>query len=156
GIDSIEISGPYDAKPPQDTASRRQIFVCRPSDAREEESCALKILTTLARRAYRRPVDEADIQPLMKIYDLGRHDRDFDAGIERALEALLSSPAFLFRIERDTVDAKPATVYRLSDVELASRLSFFLWKSVPDDELLDVAARGRLKEPAVFAQQVNR
>jgi hypothetical protein len=156
GLDSIEISGPHNAKAPADTPSRHHIFACRPTSALDEEPCAYKILATLARRAYRRPVEEADIQPLMKIYALGRRDRDFDAGIERALEALLSSPAFLFQIEHDPVDGQPGTVYRLRDVELASRLSFFLWKSVPDHELLDIAARGRLREPAVFARQVTR
>ena len=108
-------------------------------------------MTTLARRAYRRPVTDADVQPLVAIYREGRAERDFDAGIERALEALLSSPSFLFRVERDPAQGRPAGTrpggaYRLSDLELASRLSFFLWQSIPDDELLDVAGAGRLKD----------
>ena len=156
GIDMLEIAGPFDGKTAADTPSRRQIFVCRPAGARDEEPCARRILSTLARSAYRRPVAEADLQPLLELYKAGRADRDFDAGIERALEALLSSPAFLFRIERDPASARPGTVYRLSDLELASRLSFFLWRSGPDDELLDVAARGRLKDQVVLSQQVRR
>src|SRR5262249_59957325 len=123
---------------------------------RDEEACARPIPTALSRRASRRPVTDADLQPLLKLYAAGRRDRDFDGGIERALEAMLSSPAFLFRIERDPADAKPGSIYRISDLELASRLSLFLWKSVPDDELIDLAARGRLKDPQVLAQQVRR
>lgn len=156
GIDSIEISGPYDAKAPGDTPSRQQIFTCRPVATRDQDACTKKILSNLARRAYRRPVTDADVQPLLNIYKIGRQEKNFEAGIERALEALLSSPAFLFRIEHDPADVKPGTVYRVSDVELASRLSFFLWKSIPDDELIDVAARGKLKDAAVLAQQVRR
>jgi hypothetical protein len=156
GIDALDISGPFEAKATEETPSRRRILMCHPSAARDEEACARKILSDLTRRAYRRPVTDADLQPLLKLYAAGRHDRDFDAGIERALEAMLSSPAFLFRIERDPADAKPGSVYRITDLELASRLSFFLWKSIPDDELIDQAARGRLKDPQVLAQQVRR
>ncbi len=156
GIDSIEISGPSDAKVPDDTASRRQIFVCRPVSPPDEEPCARKILSTLARRAYRRPVADVDVRELLHLYTLGRQEGNFDAGIGRALEGLLALPAFLFRIEHDPAGAKPAAVYRVSDLELASRLSFFLWKSIPDDDLLDVAVRGRLKEAPVLAQQVRR
>jgi hypothetical protein len=156
GIDALNISGPFDAKAAEDTASRRRILVCHPSGARDEDGCARRILTDLTRRAYRRPVTDADLQPLLKLYAAGRRDRDFDAGIERALEAMLSSPAFLFRIERDPADSKPASIYRITDLELASRLSFFLWKSIPDDQLIDLAARGRLKDPQVLAQQVRR
>jgi len=156
GVDMFYISGPFDGKTPQETASRRQIFTCRPATGREEQPCAKKILTTLTRRAYRRPVTDADVQPLLAIYNEGRHERNFDFGVERALEALLSSPKFLIRFEREPGDAKPGTVYRLSDLELASRLSFFLWKSIPDDELLDAAGRGSLKDPNVLTQQVRR
>ena len=127
-----------------------------PRARQDEERCAKKIIGTLARRAYRRPVTDADIQPLFNIYQKGRSERDFEAGIERALEALLSLPEFLFRVEREPAGAKPGSVYRLSDLELASRLSFFLWKSIPDDELLDLAARGKLKDANVLAQQVRR
>jgi mono/diheme cytochrome c family protein len=121
-----------------------------------EEACARKIISTLTRRAYRRPVTAADIDPLMVIYKEGRTARDFEAGIERALEALLSSPKFLIRLEREPAGARPGTAYRLNDLELASRLSFFLWKSIPDEELLDTAARGQLKDPAVLTRQVRR
>ena len=156
GIDMVYVSGPFGGKTPQETPSRRQIFTCLPASAREEEPCAKKILATLTRRAYRRPISDADVQPLLAIYSEGRRERDFEFGVERALEALLSSPKFLLRVERDPADARPGSVYRLSDLELASRLSFFLWKSMPDDELMDAAARGALKDPAVLGQQVRR
>jgi hypothetical protein len=156
GIDMLYISGPFNGRPTAETASRQQIFTCRPVTARDEEPCARRLLTALARRAYRRPVAEADVAPLVAIYKEGRAARDFDGGIERALEALLSSPKFLIRLEREPADVKPGAAYRLSDLELASRLSFFLWRSIPDDELLDLAVVGKLKEPAVLAQQVRR
>jgi hypothetical protein len=156
GVDMLYISGPFDAKTPVETPSLRRIFTCRPASGRDEELCAKKILATLTRRAYRRPVTDADVQPLLAIYNEGRHERNFDFGIERALEALLSSPKFLIRIEHEPSDARPGTTYRLSDLELASRLSFFLWQSIPDDELLEAAAHGTLKDPAVLAQQVRR
>jgi cytochrome c5 len=156
GVDMFYISGPFNGKTPEDTPSRRQIFTCRPTTSRDEEPCARKIITTLARRAYRRPVTNADVEPLLRIYKEGRSDRDFDAGVERALEAMLSSPKFLIRLEREPAAARPGTVYRLSDLELASRLSFFLWKSIPDDELLEIAGRGQLHDPAVLARQVRR
>jgi hypothetical protein len=156
GIESLEILGPFDGKTPSDTPSRRQILICKPASAREEEPCARKIITTLARRAFRRPVVQAEIDPLINIYQDGRKERDFDAGIERALEALLSSPSFLIRVEDGRAETHPESAYRLSDLELASRLSFFLWKSIPDDELRDVAERGKLKDPTVLASQVHR
>jgi hypothetical protein len=155
-IGTIEISGPHAAKAPEDTPSRRKIFVCRPAAARDEEPCARQILETLARRAYRRPVTDADLRELLELYRLGRREGDFDAGIGRSLEALLAMPAFLLRIEEDPKGAKPGSMYRITDLELASRLSFFLWRSIPDDELLDVAARGRLKQPEVLKAQVRR
>jgi hypothetical protein len=156
GVDMFYISGPFDGKTSEDTPSRRQIFTCRPASSRDEDACARKIVTTLARRAYRRPVTEADVRPLLAIYADGRRDRNFDFGVERALEALLSSPKFLLRVEREPATAAPGAIYRLSNLELASRLSFFLWRSVPDDELLTVAGQGTLKEPAVLARQVRR
>ena len=156
GIDTVEIAGPYGATRPGDTPARRRIFVCRPATLAEEEPCATQILSTLARRAYRRPVSDADLEELLGLYRLGRADRDFEGGIQRALEGMLSFPAFLFRIERDPAGAQPGDVYRISDVELASRLSFFLWKSIPDEELVRVAAAGRLQEPEVLEQQVRR
>ena len=156
GIDKLLISGPFGGKPPEDTAIRQRLFICRPSDAREEEPCARRILTALARRAYRRPVSELDLSPLLTIYRKGRQARDFDAGIERALETLLSMPDFLLRIEDEPIASKAGQTYRVSDVELASRLSFFLWRSVPDDTLLDAAARGKLRDDVALAQQVRR
>ena len=156
GIDTIEISGPYNSKAPETTPSRQRIFACHPNTGADEDPCASKILGALARRAYRRPVTDADLDGLLKLYRAGRRDGNFERGIQRALEALLASPAFLFRMERDLVDAEPGQVHRLTDLELASRLSFFLWKSIPDEELLDVAARGRLTDPVVLDQQVGR
>ncbi len=156
GIGTLEIAGPYAGTAPKDTASLRQIFTCRPATVRDEAECARQILGTLARRAYRRPVTRSDVDPLLDLYTLGRTGGSFDAGIERALEALLVSPKFLLRIEPRPPGATPGTVYRLGDVELASRLSFFLWSSIPDDELLDLAERGRLSEPTVLEAQVRR
>ncbi|MEC7768859.1 MAG: DUF1592 domain-containing protein [Acidobacteriota bacterium] len=155
-VGSIEIEGPLTVAGPGDTPSRRRIFVCRPETADDETGCATRILTTLARRAYRRQVDEGDVQALMDFYDAGRRDGNFDTGIQFALERLLVSPDFLFRIEHDPVDAASGTVYAVTDVELASRLSFFLWSSVPDDELLNLAERGVLREPGVLDGQVRR
>ena len=159
---SVTISGPYNVKGPGDTPSRRRIFVCRPASAQsgaigaDELACATQILSTLVRRAYRRPATDADVQRLLPFYTAGRAEGGFDRGIQRALERVLVSPQFLFRIEREPPDVAPGTPYRISDLELASRLSFFLWSSIPDDELLDAAAAGQLKNPAVLEQQVRR
>ena len=155
GVNRVDIGGPYNAISAGDTPARRQIFVCRPSSRGDEEPCARRILTTLARRAYRRPVTDQDVQTLLTFYTAARgQGQGFEAGIRRALVMLLVSPDFLFRLERDPANL-PA-VHRVSDVELASRLSFFLWSSVPDDELLQVAELGRLREPGVLEQQVRR
>jgi mono/diheme cytochrome c family protein len=156
GLLSLDIDGPYGGTVPTETESRRRIFVCRPDGLQSEKPCALKILGTLARRAYRRPITDADLQPLLNVYESTRTGRDFDTGIERALEMLLSMPEFLMRAESDPPNPTTGTIYRISDLELASRLSFFLWKSIPDDELLDLGARGRLHDPAVLAQQTRR
>ena len=155
-FNELSIGGPYSIAGPGDTPSRRKIFSCRPALAKDEEPCARKILSALARRAYRRPVGEADLKPLMAFYLKGRKERDFDFGIESALRLMLLSPDFLFRAERDPACAQPGSVHRVSDYELASRLSFFLWSSIPDDELLDLAGQGRLKDPKVVEQQVSR
>ena len=155
-LDSIEISGPYNARTPEDTSSRRRVFVCSPSEATQEESCAEEILSSLARRAFRRPVDDDDVEPLLSLYREGRNDGGFETGIQFALRGILIDPEFLFRVERDPAGVAPATAYRLSDLALASRLSFFLWSSIPDDELLDVAARDQLEDPAILEQQVAR
>jgi mono/diheme cytochrome c family protein len=152
----LTISGPYNVTGPGDTPSRARIFVCRPATAKDEEPCARTILAGVGRRAFRRPLTDADLKPLLAFYRSGREERDFDFGIEKALRALLVSPDFLFRIEQDPPAAAPATVYRISDLELASRLSFFLWSTVPDDQLLALAEKGKLREPAVLDAQVRR
>ncbi|MDX1983982.1 MAG: DUF1592 domain-containing protein [Bryobacteraceae bacterium] len=149
-IDFIQVGGPFNATGPGDTESRRRIFVCRPAAGESEQPCVRKIIRNLARRAYRRPVTDADIAPLMKLYAMGD---GFESGIELALRSILVSPGFLFRVERDP---KGAPVHRISDLELASRLSFFLWSSLPDEELLGLADGNRLREPAVLTAQVKR
>ena len=156
GLESLTIEGPYAAVGPGETPSRSKILVCGPSDPAEEEPCATRIFSTLARRAYRRPVTAADIEPLLAVYRAGRRDGGFDGGIQAGLERLLIDPEFLFRVERDPAGVALGGVYRLSDLELASRLSFFLWSSIPDDELLDVATRQQLRDPAVLEAQTRR
>ena len=158
GIDTVFISGPFNGRVPESTPMRDRILVCRPDGATTaaEEACAREIIGTLARRAYRRPVTATDVDPLMVVYREGRADRDFESGVERALEALLAMPNFLFRLERQPVDTSPGDIYDLTDLELASRLSFFLWKSIPDDELIDVAAAGELSDPETLRAQVRR
>jgi mono/diheme cytochrome c family protein len=179
-ISKLVVGGPYESTGRGDTASRRLIFTCRPPSAAQEPACARTILTNLAHRAFRRPVTSADVQPLLAFYERGRARADFDSGIQAAIEAMLVSPEFLFRIERDPTETarvkerdlrlrsgRPeresraeafsrATPYRVTDVELASRLSFFLWSTIPDAELLDLAERGRLKDPTVLERQVRR
>jgi mono/diheme cytochrome c family protein len=159
-VHSVSVTGPFDAGRAVDTPSRRRLFVCQPKSASDEGECARTIVSTLARRAYRRPVTDADLEVPLTFYREARAgsgtEGGFDAGIEMALRAILASTEFLFRIERDPRNVQPHTVYRVSDVELASRLSFFLWSSIPDDELLGLAAAGKLKEPPVLEQQVRR
>ena len=155
-IAAVTIRGPYNATGPGDTPSRQRIFTCRPHSAAEESPCAKEILSTLMQRAYRRPVTERDLDNLLPFYEEGRKEASFDLGIQTALERMLVSPNFLYRIERDPPGAAPGTTYRITDLELASRLSFFLWSSIPDDELLKVAVAGRLKDPQVLEQQVRR
>jgi hypothetical protein len=155
-ISSMLIGGPYNGGVPHDSLSRRRLFVCRPASPGEEPACASKILRTLATRAYRRPATTADVDTLLSFYKAARAEGGFDAGVRAALERVLLSPDFLFRIEADAADVAPGAVYQVPDVALASRLSFFLWSSIPDDELLDVATQGRLREPAVLERQVRR
>ena len=155
-IASVTIRGPYEASGPGDTPSRRRIFVCQPSNASDEQPCAKRILSTLARRAHRRAATDADLEMLLPFYDAGHREGGFETGIQRALERLLVSPEFLFRIEREPANTASNTVYRIADLELASRLSFFLWSSIPDDELLDLALEGSLQDPAVLDRQVRR
>ena len=156
-ISMVEIVGPFTGRATEDLPSRRKIFVCRPAGgSSDEEQCAKRILSTLARRAYRRPTTDADISTLLTFYKAGRAEGSFDAGIQAAVERLLVSPAFLFRVESDPPGVRPGAAYRISDLELASRLSFFLWSSIPDDELLNLAVRRKLSDPAVLDQQVRR
>jgi Protein of unknown function (DUF1592)/Protein of unknown function (DUF1588)/Protein of unknown function (DUF1587)/Protein of unknown function (DUF1585)/Protein of unknown function (DUF1595)/Planctomycete cytochrome C len=170
-IESLTITGPFNAIGSGDTPSRSRIFVCRPATAvhdssssstsslavsKDEISCATRIISTLARRAYRRPVTTADMTRLIALFETGRRDGSFEAGVQFALRGILASAKFVFRAERDPAGITAGAVYRISDLELASRLSFFLWSSIPDDELLDLAGKGRLKDPAVLEAQVRR
>jgi len=152
----VQIVGPFSPGGAEDTPSRRRILICRPTVSAEEAACARKILQSIAHRAYRGTDTEADLQKLTAAFKVGRDSGDFDTGIEWALETLLVQPSFLFRVERDPANGRPGVPYRISDLELASRLSFFLWSSIPDDELLSVARRGKLREPGVLEQQVRR
>jgi hypothetical protein len=153
---SVSIGGPFDAKGSGDTPSRRKIFSCHPSVTSEEIPCARKIISTLARRAYRAPVSDADVETLLGFYQQGRNKGSFENGIEMALRRVLASPQFVFRFERDPANVAPGTNYRITDLDLASRLSFFLWSSIPDDELVNLAAQNRLHNPVVLEQQVRR
>jgi hypothetical protein len=154
-VANVTVTGPYDDRGPGDTPSRRRIFVCHPANPTLERACAGTILSNLARRAYRGPVRQEDLNVLLAFYDEGRKDgTGFEPGLEFALERLLVSPSFLFRVETDPPGVSGN--YRLSDLELASRLSFFLWSSIPDDELLNAAEQGKLKDPVVFERQVHR
>ena len=157
-VESIDIAGPYDATGAGDTASRRRIFSCRPGDGGAvAEACATEILSTLARRAYRRPVTDAEVGTLLRFHRDGHAETGtFDGGIQFALERILLDSSFLVRVERDPVDVASGAAYRLSDLEIASRLSFFLWSSLPDDELVDAATRGALGDPAELERQVRR
>jgi cytochrome c551/c552 len=156
GVQSLTIEGPFDVTGVGDTPSRQRIFVCRPRNQSDEVPCARQILSTLARRAYRRPVAEQEVRTLLTFYNAGRREGDFEAGIRRALERLLVSVDFLFRTEPDPDNVAPGAVYRLPDLELASRLSFFLWSSIPDDRLLDVAAARKLTNPEVLEAEARR
>ena len=153
---SVAISGPWGDTGSGDTPSRRRIFSCYPARPSEEAGCARKILSSLARRAYRRPVTDPDVQTLLGFYKQGQAEGGFEGGIELALRALLASTEFLFRVERDPRGIQPNTVYRIGNIELASRLSFFLWSSIPDDELLDLAIAGKLNEPVTLEREVRR
>ena len=155
-IGYVRIQGPFTAQRPQDSASRRKILTCRPSSTAAEARCATQILTPLAQRAYRRPPTREEMATLLGFFSEGRKEGSFEDGVEYALRLLLASPQFLVRAEREPATARPGEIYRITDLELASRLSFFLWSSIPDDELITVATQGRLRQPAVLAQQVRR
>jgi cytochrome c551/c552 len=156
-VDRLSIEGPFHQTGVGDTASRRKILICQPATPKEELPCARKILSTLMRRAYRRPLKDSDLESPLSFYQRRRNNNgSFDAGIESALQLILASPEFLFRFEPDPAGASADTPYRIDDVALASRLSFFLWSSIPDDTLLNLAAQGKLKDPAVLEQQIKR
>jgi hypothetical protein len=156
GVGSISVAGPFDVQGPGSTPSRERIFICHPVSAAEEAPCAEKIVASLAHRAYRRPVTADDLPELMALYRQGAANGGFEAGVRLALQKILVSPDFIFRVELDPSEAQGGSVHRVSDVELASRLSFFLWSSIPDDELLAVAERGELNDPAVLERQARR
>jgi hypothetical protein len=169
-VQTVNILGPYDVTGPGDTPSRRKIFTCRPGAGApaatsrrtsaeipaSERGCAKTILSTLARRAYRRPLEKGEIEPLVAFFEAGRREGSFDSGIQYALQRILASPRFAFRIEQEPADAVPGQPYKVADLDLAARLSFFLWSSIPDDELVTLASQGRLRNPQVLEQQVRR
>jgi mono/diheme cytochrome c family protein len=155
-IGFVRIQGPFAPERPTDSRSMRRVFTCRPAAVSQEEACARSILSTLARRAYRRPPAAQDLVTLTTFYEEGRRQGTFEDGIELALRRLLSSPQFLVRAEREPVKIAAGQAYRISDLELASRLSFFLWSSIPDDELVAAASQGRLSNPRSLEQQVRR
>jgi hypothetical protein len=154
---TVTIDGPFDPKgSPFETANRRRVFLCKPASPTEESACASRIVSTLARKAFRRPATDADLAPLMRFYAEGRNAGTFEHGIENALTAMLSSAKFLYRTEPPPANAQPGAIYRLSDIELASRLSFFLWSSIPDEELLTLAEQRKLSVPKTLEAQVRR
>ncbi len=155
-IEAVVVKGPFTVEAPGDTPSRARIFICHPTAPAQEEPCARQILSSLVRRAYRQPAAAGDVDRVMQFYRAGRKSGPFESGIQLALQRILASPKFVLRVERDPDGVAEGSSYRISDIELASRLSFFLWSSIPDDELLNLAARGRLREPAVLEQQVRR
>jgi hypothetical protein len=155
-VGKLEILGPLKAAGASDSPSRRKIFVCHPASPAQETACAKEIVTTLARHAFRRPASTEDLETLMSFYQQGRNDGSFEIGIERALQRILADPEFMFRKEAEPADLAPGKIYRIGDIELASRLSFFLWSSIPDDQLIELAVQNKLHEPAVLAEQVRR
>ncbi|HTO58722.1 MAG TPA: DUF1592 domain-containing protein, partial [Pseudomonadales bacterium] len=155
-VESITIVGPFNPTGVGDTRTRRRVFTCRPSPGLSEDACAKQILSTLVRRAYRRPGTETEVERVMAFYRAGRGEANFETGIERALRSILASPKFVFRPETDPASSPEGGTYHVNDFELATRLSFFLWSSIPDDELLDVAAHGLLKQRATLEQQTLR
>ena len=155
-VDVVSVAGPFSAKGTEESPSRRAVFVCRPNSKADDERCARTILSGLARRAYRRPITEQDLTTLLAFYKAGYAEEGFEAGVQRGLRRILASPSFLFRVERQPANVAPGSVYRLSDIDLASRLSFFLWSSIPDNDLLDEAVRGTLSTPDRLDQQVRR
>ncbi|OLE85949.1 MAG: hypothetical protein AUG08_16185 [Acidobacteria bacterium 13_1_20CM_2_55_15] len=155
-VGTVRIEGPYNAKQAEDSPSRRKIFICRPTTPADETACARKIISNLATHAFRRPAINADVDSLMAFYQEGRREAKFEDGIENALARILTDPKFIYRIEAEPPNVKQGETYRVSDIDLASRLSFFLWSTIPDDELIRVAGQGKLRDPVVLEQQVRR
>jgi len=155
-VGTVRIEGPYNAKQAEDSPSRRKIFICRPTTPADETACARKIISNLATHAFRRPAINADVDSLMAFYQEGRREGSFEDGIENALARILTDPKFIYRIEAEPPNVKQGETYRVSDIDLASRLSFFLWSTIPDDELIRVAGQGKLRDPVVLEQQVRR
>ena len=155
-VGTVRIEGPYNAKQAEDSPSRRKIFICRPTTPADETACARKIISNLATHAFRRPANNADVDSLMAFYQEGRREGNFEDGIENALARILTDPKFIYRIEAEPPNVKQGETYRVSDIDLASRLSFFLWSTIPDDELIRVAGQGKLRDPVVLEQQVRR
>jgi hypothetical protein len=155
-LQSFSVTGPYNPTGISETASRRKIFTCRPSQEVQEERCAREIVSGLAAKAFRRPVTAEDMESLLEYYEYGAERGGFDSGIQAAIQAILAKPEFIFRFEQEPAAASPGSVYRISDLELASRLSYFLWSSIPDDELVQLASEGKLREPGVLGNQARR
>src|SRR5881409_3384424 len=155
-VGTVRIEGPYNAKQAEDSPSRRKIFICRPTTPADETACARKIISNLVTHAFRRPAINADVDSLMAFYQEGRREAKFEDGIENALARILTDPKFIYRIEAEPPNVKQGETYRVSDIDLASRLSFFLWRTIPDDELIRVAGQGKLTDPVVLEQQVRR
>jgi hypothetical protein len=155
-VGTIRIEGPFNAKQAEDSPSRRKIFICRPTGTADETACARKIISNLAKGAFRRPASAGNVDALIAFYQEGRKEGNFDQGIENALARLLTDPKFIYRIEAEPPNLKPRETYRISDIDLASRLSFFLWSTSPDDELIRIAGQGKLKDAVVLEQQVQR
>ncbi len=155
-VGTVRIEGPFAATHATNSPSRRKLFICTPAKPTDEETCARRIVSNVATRAFRRPVTAAVLDSLMEFYRLGRREKDFELGIETALARVLASPQFIYRIEQQPPNLAAGETYRINDLDLASRLSFFLWSSPPDETLLKVAEQGRLREPAILEQQVRR
>ncbi len=155
-VNAMSIAGPFEGVRPDQTTSRDRVFVCRPAETAEEAACARTILSSMAEQAYRRPITDHDMELLMSFYEAGREQGDFETGVQQGLQLILSDPAFIYRAEKLPADAVAGQAYPVSELELASRLSFFLWSSLPDEELLTLAEQGKLREPAMMEQQVQR
>src|SRR5439155_4620439 len=155
-LQDFNVAGPFTVSGVSDTPSRRKVFKCRPVTANEEVPCATNIITALARQAYRRPVTQEDLEGLLAFYEMGRKDADFESGIRTALQAIMASPTFVFRLEQRPAGITSGQNYRINDLELASRLSYFLWSTAPDDALITVAGAGKLHDPVELEKQVRR